>query len=41
MSGYFKHINEINFEGESSNHFLSFKFYDKNKVVLGKRIKQK
>jgi xylose isomerase len=40
MSDYFKNINEINFEGESSNNPLSFKYYDENKMVLGKTMKE-
>ena len=40
MSDYFKNINEINFEGENSNNPLSFKFYDENKMVLGKTMKE-
>jgi xylose isomerase len=39
MSDYFEKINEIQFEGESSNNPLSFKYYDENKIVLGKTMK--
>ena len=30
MTDYFKHINEINFEGENSDNPLSFKYYDED-----------
>ena len=39
MSDYFKNINEIKFEGENSTNPLSFKFYDENKIVMGKKMK--
>ncbi len=39
MSDYFENISEIQFEGESSNNPLSFKYYDQNKIVLGKTMK--
>ena len=39
MSNYFEKISEIQFEGESSNNPLSFKYYDENKIVLGKTMK--
>ena len=40
MSEYFKNIPEIQFEGKNSNNPLSFKYYDENKVVLGKTMKE-
>ena len=40
MSDYFEKISEIQFEGESSNNPLSFKYYDENKIVLGKTMKE-
>ena len=40
MSDYFKKIKEIQYEGAESNNPLSFKFYDENKVVLGKTMKE-
>ena len=39
MSNYFEKVSEIQFEGESSNNPLSFKYYDENKIVLGKTMK--
>ena len=39
MSNYFEKISEIQFEGKSSNNPLSFKYYDENKIVLGKTMK--
>ena len=40
MVSYFKDIDEIKFEGEDSNNPLSFKYYDENKIVLGKTMKE-
>ncbi len=40
MSGYFKKIDKIKFEGKDSENPLSFKFYDENKIVLGKSMKE-
>ena len=40
MQDYFKNIPEINFEGENSNNPLAFKFYDEDKIILGKSMKQ-
>ena len=40
MIDYFSKIDEIKFEGKSSNNPLSFKFYDENKIVLGKTMKE-
>ena len=40
MTDYFKHINEIHYEGENSDNPLSFRYYDENKKVLGKTMKQ-
>ena len=39
MSDYFKNINEIKFEGKNSTNPLSFRFYDENKIVMGKKMK--
>ncbi len=36
---YFKGIDKIQFEGKESNNPLAFKFYDENKVVAGKSMK--
>ncbi len=40
MSKFFKNIAQINFEGIESDNLLSFKYYDENKVVLGKSMKE-
>ena len=40
MASYFKEIKKINFEGVKSNNPLSFKYYDENKTVLGKTMKE-
>ena len=40
MSNYFKNIDEINFEGLDSDNPLSFKYYDEDKKVLGKTMKE-
>ncbi len=40
MSNYFKDIDQIRFEGKDSNNPLSFKYYDENKIVLGKTMKE-
>ena len=40
MSDYFKNINEIIYEGPDSDNPLSFKYYDENKQVLGKTMKE-
>ncbi len=40
MTDYFKNIPEIKYEGENSSNPLAFKFYDENKVVLGKTMKE-
>jgi len=37
---YFKGIGKIPFEGKGSDNPLAFKFYDENKVVLGKTMKE-
>ena len=39
MTNYFKNISKINYEGAESNNPLSFKYYDENKLVLGKKMK--
>lgn len=36
---YFKSIGKIQFEGKNSNNPLAFKFYDENKVIAGKTMK--
>ena len=40
MSDYFKNINEIIYEGPDSDNPLSFKYYDENRQVLGKTMKE-
>lgn len=40
MSLYFDHIPEIKFEGANSSNPFAFKYYDPNKVVLGKTIEE-
>lgn len=39
MSEYFSGIGKINYEGPQSDNPLAFKFYDENKVVAGKTMK--
>ena len=38
MTSYFQHIPPIRFEGADSDNELSFKHYDKDRLVLGKRM---
>ena len=40
MSEYFNKISKINFEESKSSNPLSFKYYDENQMVLGKKMKQ-
>ncbi len=35
---YFEHIPAIRFEGADSPNDLAFKHYDKDRIVLGKRM---
>lgn len=37
---YFKGISKIKYEGPESKNILAFKFYDENKVVAGKTMKE-
>jgi len=37
---YFKGIPKIKFEGEKSKNLLAFKWYDENKIVAGKTMKE-
>ena len=39
MSSYFKNISKIKYEGVESNNPLSFKYYDEDRIVLGKKMK--
>ena len=36
----FKNIPKIQFEGSNSKNSLSFKYYDKDKVILGKKMSE-
>ena len=36
---YFKNLNEIKYEGKHSDNPLSYRYYDKDKIVLGKKMK--
>ena len=37
---YFKGVGKIPFEGKGSDNPLAFKFYDENKIILGKTMKE-
>ena len=37
---YFKDVKEIKFEGIDSDNPLAYRFYDKDKVVLGKKMSE-
>ena len=39
MSSYFKNISRIKYEGVESDNPLSFKYYDEDRIVLGKKMK--
>ncbi|HEY8878433.1 MAG TPA: xylose isomerase, partial [Roseateles sp.] len=38
MTSYFEHIQPIRYEGADSPNELAFKHYDKDRIVLGKRM---
>ena len=40
MKEIFENIPEIKFEGSKSKNPLAFKFYDKDKVIMGKTMKE-
>ena len=40
MNKYFKNVDKIKFEGRESDNPLAFKWYDENKVVAGKTLKE-
>ena len=40
MNTYFKGINKIQFEGKESKNPMAFRYYDENKVVAGKTMKE-
>ena len=35
---YFKDVKKIKFEGKDSKNPFSYRFYDENKIVLGKKM---
>lgn len=39
MKEFFKGVGKINYEGPESNNALSFKYYDAEKVIAGKKMK--
>ena len=40
QKSYFKNIDTIKFEGRESNNPLAFKWYDENRIVAGKTLKE-
>lgn len=38
MTNYFSHIPKVKYEGPNSDNPLAFKYYDANKVVMGKTV---
>jgi xylose isomerase len=40
MSTFFSNINKINYEGAQSQNALAYKWYDENRLVLGKPMKE-
>ena len=40
MSEFFKNIPEIKFEGKDSKNPFAFKYYDPEKVIMGKKMKE-
>ncbi len=40
MTSYFDHVAPIAYEGPESSNPLSFKWYDRNRLVLGKRMEE-
>ena len=40
MANYFENIPEIKYEGAKSKNPLAFKFYDADRIVLGKPMKE-
>ena len=40
MSSYFHHIPKIEFQGADSTEALAFRHYDKDRIVLGKRMEE-
>ena len=37
---YFKDVKKIKFEGKDSKNSFSYRFYDENKIVLGKKMSE-
>ena len=37
---YFKDVKKIKFEGKDSKNPFSYRFYDENKIVLGKKMSE-
>ena len=37
---YFENIDKIKYEGKESKNPLAFKFYDPEKVIMGKKMKK-
>ena len=40
MKEYFASVNKISYEGPDSNNLFAFKYYDANRVVAGKKMKE-
>ena len=40
MSNYFENIPKIQYEGKNSTNPLAFKFYDPERVILGKTMRE-
>ncbi|MFD2166995.1 xylose isomerase [Thalassotalea euphylliae] len=40
MSEFFTNVSKIKYEGEQSTNPLAFRYYDENKVILGKTMKE-
>ena len=40
MTDYFQNIPKIKYEGKDSNNPLSFKYYDADKIILGKKLEE-
>ena len=40
MSEFFKNIPEIKFEGKDSKNPFAFKYYDPEKVIMGKKMNE-
>lgn len=40
MNEYFKNVCEIKYEGKESKNPFSFKFYDADRVIMGKKMSE-